>query len=55
LIYSFHLANGWSPLVKPFMDNHLHGVFAARAPNRPNPIGLSVVALESIEPNRLYI
>ena len=25
------------------------GVFATRAPNRPNPIGLSCVALESIE------
>ena len=29
--------------------NRRMGVFATRAPNRPNPIGLSCVALESIE------
>ncbi len=55
LIYSFHLAIEWSALVKPFMDNQLHGVFATRAPNRPNPVGLSIVTLERIENNRLYI
>ena len=37
------------------MDSEPHGVFATRAPKRPNPIGLSVVRLISIEGNILYI
>jgi len=31
------------------MDNELRGVFAARAPSRPNPIGISVVRLVKVE------
>jgi len=45
LIYHFHLAKPAKLLVKPFMDENLHGIFATRAPNRPNPIGISVVKL----------
>jgi tRNA (Thr-GGU) A37 N-methylase len=32
LIYHFHLSEGYSLEVKPFPDNHVHGVFATRAP-----------------------
>ena len=32
-------------MVKPFMDDQERGVFATRAPSRPNPIGLSIVRL----------
>ena len=39
----------------PFMDAQPHGVFATRAPTRPNPIGLSVVRLVSVDGNVLYI
>jgi tRNA-Thr(GGU) m(6)t(6)A37 methyltransferase TsaA len=31
--------------VKPFLDDHTHGVFTTRFPVRPNPIGFSVVRL----------
>ena len=31
------------------------GVFATRSPNRPNPIGLSVVKLEKIDGTDLYV
>ncbi|WP_455392764.1 tRNA (N6-threonylcarbamoyladenosine(37)-N6)-methyltransferase TrmO [[Eubacterium] cellulosolvens] len=55
LIYHFHLAKGYKHHVKPFMDEKLHGVFATRAPRRPNPIGLSVVRLIKIERGKLYI
>lgn len=55
LIYHFHLIEKHSLLVKPYMDNNLHGVFATRAPKRPNPIGISVVRLLRIEGNTLYI
>ena len=55
LIYHFHLSKKTSLMVKPYMDNKLHGVFATRSPGRPNPIGLSVVRLLRIEKNILYI
>ncbi len=55
LIYLFHLSKKFSLKVKPFLDNLEHGVFATRAPARPNPIGISIVRLERIEAERLYI
>lgn len=43
--------NGWKPKVRPprLGGNQSLGVFATRSPNRPSPIGLSVVKLDSIE------
>lgn len=55
MIYYLHRSKPWQPLVKPFLDNKLRGVFATRAPARPNPIGLSVVRLLGIEDNLLRI
>jgi tRNA-Thr(GGU) m(6)t(6)A37 methyltransferase TsaA len=48
LIYHFHLSSGYDLLVKPFLDNEMRGVFATRAPKRPNPIGISIVRLKEI-------
>ena len=45
LLYALHRSSGYALQVKPFLDHHLHGVFATRHPQRPNPIGLSVVRL----------
>ncbi len=41
----------WSPTVRPprLGGNIRMGVFATRSPNRPNPIGLSVVKIKKIE------
>lgn len=55
LLYHFHLITDSSLLVKPFLDNELHGVFATRSPSRPNSIGVSVVRLIKVEGNILYI
>ena len=55
LIYHFHLSEGFSLKVKPYLDDQLHGVFVTRAPARPNPIGLSIVRLVKIEGVKLYI
>ncbi len=55
LIYHFHLSKKTSLKVKPFMDDLEHGIFATRAPSRPNPIGISIVRLNKIENNILYI
>ncbi|MFA4919509.1 MAG: tRNA (N6-threonylcarbamoyladenosine(37)-N6)-methyltransferase TrmO [Thermodesulfovibrionales bacterium] len=55
LIYHFHLSEGYELSVKPFVDDKLRGVFATRAPKRPNPVGISVVKLIKVEGNLLYI
>jgi len=45
ILYQFHCSKGFSLTVRPFLDSRRHGVFATRAPRRPNPIGMSVVRL----------
>jgi len=55
LVYHCHLAQEYSLLVKPFMDDELHGVFSTRAPSRPNAVGVSVVRLTKKEKNILHI
>jgi tRNA-Thr(GGU) m(6)t(6)A37 methyltransferase TsaA len=55
LIYAFHRSRGYSLQVTPFLDTVQHGVFATRAPKRPNAIGLSIVKLIEIHENILTI
>jgi tRNA-Thr(GGU) m(6)t(6)A37 methyltransferase TsaA len=55
LIYHLNQAGPAKLEVTPFLDNQTHGIFATRAPTRPNPIGLSVVRLKSIEANILLV
>lgn len=55
LLYHFHLSRGYSLEVKPFLDDQLHGVFATRAPRRPNALGLSVVRLINLSGNILKV
>jgi tRNA-Thr(GGU) m(6)t(6)A37 methyltransferase TsaA len=55
LLYHFHRSESFNLQVVPFMDSQQRGLFATRAPKRPNPIGLSMVQLDKIENNVLYI
>lgn len=55
LLYHFHRSGTPELVVKPFLDSQLRGVFATRAPKRPNPIGISVVRLTKIVANIVYI
>ncbi len=55
LIYHLHLSRKYSLKVKPYMDDKERGVFATRAPSRPNPIGISVVELLEVDGNMLHI
>jgi tRNA-Thr(GGU) m(6)t(6)A37 methyltransferase TsaA len=48
-IYVFHKVSGWNPTVVPFLDTQERGLFATRAPKRPNPIGLSVLQIVDIK------
>lgn len=45
LLYWFHQSEGYDLIVRPFLDQEPHGIFAVRYPARPNPIGISVVEL----------
>lgn len=56
VIYLFHLNKNWKPLVTPPRNAEKKvGVFASRAPYRPNQIGLSCVRLEKIDGLKIYI
>ena len=52
LIYHFHKAGREQMEVVPFLDEKKRGVFSTRAPVRPNPIGISLVELLSIDLSR---
>jgi len=53
LIYHLHRAGPARLRVKPFLQDVERGVFATRAPGRPNPIGISIVRLLRREGNLL--
>ena len=55
LIYHFHQVRSVKLLVKPYLQDKEHGIFATRAPFRPNAIGLSLVELLSIDGNILHL
>ncbi len=53
LVYWFHKAKSPKLKVQPYLDQAEHGLFATRAPSRPNPIGVSVVELIRIIENKI--
>jgi tRNA (adenine37-N6)-methyltransferase len=55
LIYHMHLVEKFLLLVKPFLDDEKRGIFATRAPVRPNPIGMTVVRVIEIKDNLLIV
>ena len=55
LLYHFHITRKESLCVTPFLDDEPRGVFATRAPTRPNRIGLSIVRLLNVMGNVLDI
>jgi tRNA-Thr(GGU) m(6)t(6)A37 methyltransferase TsaA len=55
VLFYFHLSKSTKLEVIPFLDTVVRGVFATRAPVRPNHIGLSIVELLSQKDNILHI
>ncbi len=55
LIYAFHRSQSYHLSVIPFLDTVPRGVFATRAPGRPNAIGLSVVRLKKVTGSTLMV
>lgn len=55
LLFVFDRAEAPRLVVTPYLDDHLRGVFATRAPCRPNPLGLSIVRLVRRDGNVLHV
>jgi tRNA-Thr(GGU) m(6)t(6)A37 methyltransferase TsaA len=55
VLFWFHLNEGWRPKVLPPRSAKRRGLFATRAPYRPNPIGMSAVKLEKVEGLVLHV
>ena len=55
VIWIFDRAEGCDLLSTPPNDDRPHGVFATRAPRRPNPLGLTVVRLLRRDGPRLHV
>ncbi|MBZ0216022.1 MAG: tRNA (N6-threonylcarbamoyladenosine(37)-N6)-methyltransferase TrmO [Fimbriimonadaceae bacterium] len=55
LLYWLDQAGRDQMLQRPPIDDKFHGVFAIRSPNRPNPIGLAVADLISVDGGTLKI
>jgi tRNA-Thr(GGU) m(6)t(6)A37 methyltransferase TsaA len=55
LLYWFDRAAAPKLIVTPYLDDQPHGVFATRAPARPNPIGISAVRLLRVEGCTLHV
>ncbi len=55
LLFHFHKTRQSKLLVTPFLDIEAHGIFATRAPSRPNPIGISLVKIVSLENKFIHV
>lgn len=55
LVYWFDRTTSPSLLVTPYLDTGQHGIFATRAPCRPNAIGISSVRLIEVRSNLLRV
>lgn len=55
VLYWLHRSRGWKQQIVPPRDRVKRGILATRAPDRPNPIGLSAVRLQRIYGTRITI
>ena len=55
LFYYFHQSRKICLRLKPYLSDQKYGIFATRAPHRPNKLGMSVVRLVRIKDNVLHV
>ena len=55
VLYHMHKSKKWHSFVSPPGSKRSFGLFATRSPNRPNPIGFSVIKLNGIEGTVLQV
>ena len=53
LIFAFHKSEEKRLFAHPPYDNKRRGIFSTRSPNRPNPIGFTVLRLINREKNKI--
>lgn len=55
LFFYFNKSQKTCLRLSPYLSDEEQGIFATRAPHRPNKLGMSVVRLLKIEENTLYV
>lgn len=55
LLSLLHKGDATKLIIKPYLQDKERGLFSTRFPNRPNPIGLSIVRLVKRKDNILYV
>lgn len=55
VLYYFNSTENWESIVGHLSVHKKFGVFASRTPKRPNPIGMSVVKVDSLKDGTLYL
>lgn len=55
LFYHFHGSEKTALRVQPYLSEEQRGIFATRAPHRPNKLGMSLVRLAKIDDNVLHV
>jgi len=55
VLMHFNQSVGWESIVKPPESDHEYGLFATRSPRRPNPIGLSLIKIDTIIGCKIYV
>lgn len=53
VLFHFDRSQGYRQTVPIRGDGPMTGLFSTRAPNRPNPIGLTAVTIDAIEDTRI--
>ena len=55
VLYHLNLSRNWGHSARPPGSDRSFGLFATRSPNRPNPIGFSVIKLDKIDGATLHV
>jgi tRNA-Thr(GGU) m(6)t(6)A37 methyltransferase TsaA len=55
VICHLHRVTGAELTVVPFLDTERRGIFATRAPKRPNPISLSLLRIKSVNKSSVQV
>ena len=55
LFYYFHESKKVCLRLKPYLSDQEQGVFATRAPHRPNKLGMSLLRLENVQDNVIHV
>ena len=55
IVYHFDRSEGYDLETEPYLEDEPRGLFATRAPRRPNPIGLSIVEVTDVSGSTISV